>query len=253
MNRALACWLLAALVAGAAALALQRADDAPASVDEVPRRLEASAAPAGPNRTASSPRSARDRSEKPDERPTRRRRGADGADHRPTAAGESTAGTNGAATTTAAAPRSWEQAPDADAGSCPATPRGIVVDRAWQRAWLCADGSVIDVIPITSASNQPDPGSYPIYAMDFQSQSSFGDAPSTLDRFVAFTYGKFQGARIGFHAVPYYADGTFAQPFDSVGDLARLGESSGCIRVLPDHAELIYGYLQIGDEVRVIS
>lgn len=154
----------------------------------------------------------------------------------------------------AAHPTTWRDAPDADAVQCPSTSRGIVVDRQWQRAWLCTDGDVATVFPITSAASQPDPGTYPVYALDYRSYSvDFGDAPSTLDRFVAFTYGKYQGARIGFHAVPYYADGTRAQPYDSVGELARLGESSGCIRVLPEHAELIYATMQVGDEVRVIS
>lgn len=153
----------------------------------------------------------------------------------------------------AAAPTSWRQAPAADASQCPSSRKGIVVDRQWQRAWLCRDGAVVSVFPITSASNQPDPGTYPIYALDYQTSSNFGDAPSTLDRFVAFTYGKFKGARIGFHAVPYYADGSHAQPLESVGELARLGESSGCIRVLPDDAELIYSTMRVGDEVRVIS
>lgn len=150
-------------------------------------------------------------------------------------------------------PTTWRDAPAADAAQCPDTSRGIVVDRQWQRAWLCADGAIATVFPITSAASQPDPGTYPIYALDYQSYSNFGDAPSTLDRFVAFTYGKYQGARIAFHAVPYYADGSLAQPLESVGELGRFGETSGCIRVLPDHADLIYGTMQVGDEVRVIS
>lgn len=150
-------------------------------------------------------------------------------------------------------PTTWRDAPAADAAQCPGTSRGIVVDRQWQRAWLCADGAIATVFPITSAASQPDPGTYPIYALDYQSYSNFGDAPSTLDRFVAFTYGKYQGARIAFHAVPYYADGSLAQPLESVGELGRFGETSGCIRVLPDHAELIYGTMQVGDDVRVIS
>ena len=162
--------------------------------------------------------------------------------------------TSAALTTSATlAPQSWRDAPAADAAACAESGRSIVVDKQWQRAWFCQDGSVGEVIPITTAANQPDAGTYDVYAEDYQSWSTLTGQPATLDRFVAFTYGKYQGLRIGFHAVPYYADGTKVQPLESVGDLARFGESSGCIRVLPEHAEAIYSSLSLGDEVRVIS
>jgi len=156
-------------------------------------------------------------------------------------------------TSAAAAPESWRDAPGADAAACAESGRSIVVDKQWQRAWFCQDGAVGEVIPITTAASQPDAGTYDVYAEDYQSWSTLTGQPATLDRFVAFTYGKYQGLRIGFHAVPYYADGTKVQPLESVGDLARFGESSGCIRVLPEHAEAIYSSLSLGDEVRVIS
>lgn len=156
-------------------------------------------------------------------------------------------------TSAAAAPESWRDAPGADAAACAESGRSIVVDKQWQRAWFCQDGAVGEVIPITTAANQPDAGTYDVYAEDYQSWSTLTGQPATLDRFVAFTYGKYQGLRIGFHAVPYYADATLVQPLESVGDLARFGESSGCIRVLPEHAEAIYSSLSLGDEVRVIS
>ena len=60
-------------------------------------------------------------------------------------------------------------------------------------------------------------------------------------------------ARIAFHSVPTLNDATFVQSLDSVGDLGRRGESSGCIRVLPDDAVRIWDWLSIGDEVHVIS
>ncbi len=203
--------------------------------------------------------------EQPDERAKQQAMQVDQSDQRAKRSGKSARrqratatatdepGRTAATATSTADPTRWQEAPDADASQCPSTSSGIVVDRQWQRAWLCADGAVATVFPITSAASQPDLGTYPIYALDYQTYSQFGDAPSTLDRFVAFTYGKYQGARIGFHAVPYYADGSLAQPLESVGELARFGESSGCIRVLPEHAELIYSTMQVGDEVRVIS
>lgn len=149
------------------------------------------------------------------------------------------------------APRATVPAPDP--ASCPATPHGAVVDRAAQRAWLCTDGAVVRVMPITSARDQPDPGTYGVYAEDLWTTSYYGPRPSVLDHFVAFTRGKYEGARIAFHAVPRYADGTLAQPLESVGTQARFGESSGCIRVRPADALAIWDHLSVGDAVRVIS
>ena len=42
-----------------------------------------------------------------------------------------------------------------------------------------------------------------------------------MTHFVAFTYGKFRGARIAFHSVPMWQrDGELVQPLDSVGDVS---------------------------------
>ena len=141
----------------------------------------------------------------------------------------------------------------ADDYACPATPHGAVIDRARQRAWLCAAGRVVRRMPITTASDQPDPGTYAVYAEDEQTTSTFGARPSTLDRFVAFTHGKHQGARIGFHAIPRYGDGTLAQPLESVGAPERFGESSGCIRLRPEDAVAVWDHLAVGDAVRVLT
>jgi hypothetical protein len=143
--------------------------------------------------------------------------------------------------------------PQPDPASCPATSHGAVVDRANQRAWLCTDGAVVRVMAITSARSQPDPGVYAVYAEDMQTTSYYGERPSTLDRFVAFTYGEEEGARVAFHAVPRYRDDTLAQPLDSVGTQARFGDSSGCIRVRPADSVAIWDHLAVGDEVHVVS
>ena len=142
---------------------------------------------------------------------------------------------------------------DGPAAGCPDTPHGAIVDRAAQRAWLCDGITIALEMPITSAWSMPDPGTYPVYAKDLQTTSTFGGHFSRMTNFVAFTYGKRTGARIAFHSVPTLKDGTFVQTLDSVGDLGLRGESSGCIRVLPDDAKRIWDWLSIGDEVHVIS
>ena len=136
---------------------------------------------------------------------------------------------------------------------CPDSPHGAIVDRANQRGALCADGVITYEFPITTAMSQPDPGTYPIYAKDMNASSTLTGQYSTMTHFVAFTKGKYMGARIAFHSIPKYSNGEYIQPLDSVGTLAMHGESSGCIRVLPDDAVKIWDWLGIDDEVRVIS
>ena len=67
------------------------------------------------------------------------------------------------------------------------------------------------------------------------------------------TYGKYQGARIAFHSMPKDSNGEFLNPLDTVGNLAYHGESSGCLRLLPDDAVRVWDWLSIDDDVRVIS
>jgi lipoprotein-anchoring transpeptidase ErfK/SrfK len=43
------------------------------------------------------------------------------------------------------------------------------------------------------------------------------------------------------------------QPLDTVGRLGVRGETSGCIRVLPEDAVRIWDWIAVGDEVHVIS
>ena len=136
---------------------------------------------------------------------------------------------------------------------CPDTPHGAIIDRESQRAALCDNGAITVQFPITTASSQPDPGTYKVYAKDLNASSNFGGHYSTMTHFVAFTRGKYKGARIAFHSVPKLSNGEWLQPLDSVGTAAYHGESSGCIRLLPDDAVTLWDWLAIDDEVRVIS
>jgi hypothetical protein len=155
--------------------------------------------------------------------------------------------------TTMAAPPTTVLPPVPGIG-CPPTGRAAVVDRARQRAWLC-DGPwrAGPEMAVTTANSQPLPGGYQVYAKDRLTTSRFGAGLSYLDDFVAFSRGRFTGARIAFHAVPRTAAGEYLQPFDTVGALERRGESAGCIRALPDDARRIWDWLGLGDAVVVIS
>ncbi|MCE9622436.1 MAG: L,D-transpeptidase [Actinomycetia bacterium] len=142
--------------------------------------------------------------------------------------------------------------PPPDAG-CAATGRSAAIDRDNQQAWLCLDGYITTQFPVSTAWSLPDPGEYAVYAKDRVTSSTFGGHISTLNNFVAFTYGENTGARVAFHSIPILSDGSLVQPIDSVGDLSRRGESSGCIRVQPDISELIWDTLSIGDAVTVLT
>ncbi|MBI4932862.1 MAG: murein L,D-transpeptidase [Actinobacteria bacterium] len=149
-----------------------------------------------------------------------------------------------------AGPLGPQPATDAD---CPSTGHGAIVDRANQRGALCENGAITYQFPLTSAWSQPDPGVYPVYAKDLNASSNFGGHYSTMTHFVAFTRGKYKGARIAFHSVPKLSNGDWVMPLDGVGTEQYHGESSGCIRVLPDDAVKIWDWLSSGDEVHVIS
>ena len=92
-----------------------------------------------------------------------------------------------------------------------------------------------------------------MYAKDLNASSTITGQYSTMTHFVAFTKGKYKGARIAFHSVPQLSNGEYVQTFESVGTPAQFGQSSGCIRVLPDDSVKIWDWLSIDDEVHVIS
>lgn len=140
-----------------------------------------------------------------------------------------------------------------DPERCPRTVRLAVVDRQAQRAWLCEGMRVVREMPVTTARDQPDPGWYRVYARDMKAWSSIDGVPVTMSHFVAFTRGKYEGARVAFHSVPVYADGTWAQPVDSVGTIEHFGDSAGCIRVLPDDAQAVWDHLRLGGWVIIAS
>lgn len=139
-----------------------------------------------------------------------------------------------------------------DAG-CAATGPSAALDRDQQQAWLCLNGYITTQFPVSTAWSMPDPGVYQVYAKDRVTTSTFGGHISTLNQFVAFSYGENTGARVAFHSIPILADGSLMQPIESIGDPSRRGESSGCIRVVADMAQLIWDTLSIGDTVTVLN
>lgn len=137
--------------------------------------------------------------------------------------------------------------------NCPITPHGAVIDRDRQRAWLCDNGVALPEFVITTAREQPVPGTYPVSAKAMHASSRFGGHFSTMTHFVVFARGRLTGARVGFHTVPVLRNGDFAQPLASVGTQLHYGDTSGCIRVLPEQGQVVWDWLQVGDQVHVIT
>jgi hypothetical protein len=137
--------------------------------------------------------------------------------------------------------------------NCPTTAHAAVIDRDRQRAWLCDNGVALPEFVITTAREQPDPGTYPVFAKSMHASSKFGGHYSTMTHFVVFARGEESGARVGFHTVPVLRSGEFAQPLASVGTQMEHGQTSGCIRVLPEQGQVIWDWLQKGDQVHVIT
>lgn len=137
--------------------------------------------------------------------------------------------------------------------NCPTTPHAAVIDRDRQRAWLCDNGVALPEFVITTAREQPDPGTYPVFTKSMHASSKFGGHYSTMTHFVVFARGEESGARVGFHTVPVLRSGEFLQPLASVGTQMEYGQTSGCIRVLPEQGQVIWDWLQKGDEVRVVT
>jgi hypothetical protein len=155
-----------------------------------------------------------------------------------------------ATTTTEATTTTTQPISDND---CPSSPHAAVVDRVHQLAALCDHGLVVYRFPVTTAHNQPDPAVYKVYAKDLHATSQEGGHFSTMTHFVAFTRGKFKKARIAFHSVPLLRDGTQVQTNESVGTQEMWGASSGCIRSRMADSIRVWDWLQLGDQVHVIS
>ena len=143
--------------------------------------------------------------------------------------------------------------PEPDVATCEGLGDAAVLDREFQRAWLCADDAIIHVFPVTTARDQPDPGDYEVEQRSREASSILTGSYSEMSHFVVFTYGKFQGARVGFHSVPIYPNGEYVQPLESVGTEELWGDSNGCIRALPEDAVMVWDHLDFGATVRVIS
>ena len=129
-----------------------------------------------------------------------------------------------------------------------------VVDRFNQRSWLCEPGEITDVMPITSAISQPDPGTYEVYAKDLDASSTLTGEYSDDDPLRRVHLRQVPGCP---HRVPQRPEvrerrlrATARQRRHPASCTAtRRAASESC----PEHAELIWKWLDIGDTVIVVT
>ncbi len=137
-----------------------------------------------------------------------------------------------------------------DPADCPGGRRSAVVYRKLQRGVLCENNTITLVFAVTTHRRVPDEGYYRVLSKNLNVTSTVGGHISKMRHFTAFTP---VSPRIAFHSVPKDLQGNYVQPLDSVGSPEVFGASAGCIRVLPEVAEYIYGFLRRGDRVRIIG
>lgn len=123
----------------------------------------------------------------------------------------------------------------------------IVFDLSLQRVWLVneSQGWVKSYLVSGSRFNYHHrPGVYKVFSKSRTTTSYLGNA--TMNYMVRFDRGK--NANIGFHDIPKYKDGSFAQTESQLGTPL----SDGCVRQRTSNAKALYDFAIIGTPVIVV-
>ena len=123
----------------------------------------------------------------------------------------------------------------------------IVFDLSLQRVWLVNESAGWVKTYLVSGSRfdyHHKPGNYKVFSKSRTTTSYLGNA--TMNYMVRFDRGK--NSNIGFHDIPRYADGTFAQTDRQLGTPL----SDGCVRQRVSNAKSLYKFAKVGTPVVVI-
>lgn len=123
----------------------------------------------------------------------------------------------------------------------------IIYHQTQQRMWLMDnDESVVRTYLVSgSRFDNLKPGNYSI--MSRQRHGVAFDHSGTFEYFMRFATG--WSEPIGFHAIPYYNDGTPEQTEAELGTR----RSAGCVRQAPDDAKFLWDWAPDGTPVVVIA
>jgi lipoprotein-anchoring transpeptidase ErfK/SrfK len=123
----------------------------------------------------------------------------------------------------------------------------IVFDISLQRVWLVNETEGLVTTYLVSGSRynyHHRPGTYKVFSKSRTTTSYLGNA--TMNYMVRFDRGK--TANIGFHDIPKYRDGTFAQTEQQLGTPL----SDGCVRQRASNAKALYDFAKVGTPVVVV-
>jgi lipoprotein-anchoring transpeptidase ErfK/SrfK len=123
----------------------------------------------------------------------------------------------------------------------------IVFDISLQRVWLVNETEGWVTTYLVSGSRYDyhhRPGTYKVFSKSRTTTSYLGNA--TMNYMVRFDRGK--TANIGFHDIPKYKDGTFAQTEQQLGTPL----SDGCVRQRASNAKILYNFAKVGTPVVVV-
>lgn len=123
----------------------------------------------------------------------------------------------------------------------------IIFDLSLQRVWLVDETAGWVKTYLVSGSKYDyhhRPGVYKVFSKSRTTTSYLGNA--TMNYMVRFDRGK--TANIGFHDIPKYKDGKFAQTERQLGTPL----SDGCVRQRLSNAKALYEFAQVGTAVIVV-
>jgi lipoprotein-anchoring transpeptidase ErfK/SrfK len=124
--------------------------------------------------------------------------------------------------------------------------RRVVYQNKLQWVWVVdANNKVREAMPVSGRRGVPKPGEYRVTSQSLRSYSLDFEGVWFVNM-TRFAFGP-AGGNIGFHAIPT-KDGKVLQTEEQLGTF----QGSGCIRMAPDDAKLIFKFATRGTKVVVL-
>ena len=124
--------------------------------------------------------------------------------------------------------------------------RRVVYQNKLQWVWVVdANNKVRETMPVSGRRGVPKPGEYRVTSQSLRSYSLDFEGVWFVNM-TRFAFGP-AGGNIGFHAIPT-KDGKVLQTEEQLGTF----QGSGCIRMAPDDAKLIFKFATRGTKVVVL-
>jgi lipoprotein-anchoring transpeptidase ErfK/SrfK len=124
--------------------------------------------------------------------------------------------------------------------------RRVVYQNKLQWVWVVdANNKVRETMPVSGRRGVPKPGEYRVTSQSLRSYSLDFEGVRFVNM-TRFAFGP-AGGNIGFHAIPT-KDGKVLQTEEQLGTF----QGSGCIRMAPDDAKLIFKFATRGTKVVVL-